>query len=107
MVFYVDYRNLKVVTVKYRFPIPVVHELLDELNRALYFSRLDLRSRYHPIRMHEDFIAKSVFWTYDGHYEVLVMPFGLSNAPSTFQALINHIFILLLYKYLLVFFDDM
>lgn len=102
----VDYRGLNRVTVRDRYPLPLVGELLDRLSTARFFSKIDLRNAYHQIRIAEGDEWKTAFKTRYGLYEYRVMPFGLTNAPASFQHLVNATFHDMVDKYVIAYLDD-
>ncbi|KAL0148306.1 hypothetical protein M9458_056368, partial [Cirrhinus mrigala] len=102
----IDYRGLNEVTVKYRYPLPLVPSALEQLRSARIFTKLDLRSAYNLIRIRAGDEWKTAFSTTSGHYEYRVMPFGLANSPSYFQAFINEVFRDMLNRWVIVYIDD-
>jgi hypothetical protein len=104
--FCVNNRALNSRTIRDKFPILVVEELLDELRIAAFFTKLDPCSSYHHAQMHQDDITKMSFRTHESLFEFLVMPFGLSNPPVTFQVPMNDVLRPFLCRFVLVFFDD-
>ena len=101
-----DYREINKVIVKNKYPLPCIDDFFDQLQGASMFSKIDLRSRYHRLRIREEDIPKTSFRTCYGHYEFLVIPFSLTNTPTTFMDLMNRVFKEFLDKFIIVFIDD-
>ncbi|GKC13469.1 putative reverse transcriptase domain-containing protein, partial [Tanacetum coccineum] len=102
----IDYRELNKLTIKNRYPLPRTDDLFDQLQGSHYFSKIDLRSRYYQLRVHEDDIPKTAFRTCYGHFEFKVMSFGLTNTPAVFMNLMNQVCRPYLDKFVIVFIDD-
>jgi hypothetical protein len=102
----IDYRQLNKMTIKNKYPLPRIDDFFDKLRGATIFSKIELRSGYHHIRIKDEEIQNKTFRTIYSHYEFVVVPFGLTNAPTTFKFLMNNVFINFLDRFVLFFIDD-
>jgi hypothetical protein len=102
----IDFRQLNKVTIKNKYPLSRIDDLFDQLKDSKIFSKIDLRLGYHQVRIKKEYIINTSFRTRYGHYEFTVVPFGLSNAPVVFMCLMNGVFRDYLYKFVIIFLDD-
>ena len=102
----IDYKQLNRVTIRNQYPLPRIDELFDQVQGSRVYSKIDLRSRYHQLRVQKSDVPKTTFRTRYGHYEFLVKPFGLTDAPTSFMDLMKWVFHLYLDRFVIVFIDD-
>ena len=103
---YIEYRKLNAVTIKNKYSLPMINELLIQLGGSRFFFKIDMRSGYHQLKVREEDIPKIAFRTRYGHFEFLVMPFGLTNTYASFMDMMNRVFRPFLDQFVIVFSDD-